>query len=148
VRPCRRSVAACLTALLLAAPGAAWAQGAGDDQYEDPFGDTPAQSGGGGSGSGSGDSGLSPEPQVPGGSQGGSSGSSGSSPGSPGSAGSEGSQGGPDGEAGSAGEDADEAAERRLPNTGSDPRLIAVLGAGLALVGAGLRLRTVDPDLF
>jgi hypothetical protein len=64
VRPCRRSVAACLTALLLAAPGAAWAQGAGDDQYEDPFGDTPP------------------------------------------------------------------------------------LCAGLALVGAGLRLRTVDPDLF
>jgi hypothetical protein len=31
-------------ALLLALPGAALAGGAGDDQYEDPFGDEPAQS--------------------------------------------------------------------------------------------------------
>ena len=34
----RRPLAALLTALLLACPGSALAQSAGDDQYEDPFG--------------------------------------------------------------------------------------------------------------
>jgi len=145
VRPSRRSAAACLAALLLAAaPGAAWAQGAGDEQYEDPFGDTPVQSGGGGSagggsGSGGGDDGLSDTPQVPGGSQ------DGQSPGSPGSAGSEGTSGTQEQDATGTRE---EATAGRLPNTGSDPRIIGVLGVALALVGAGLRLRTVDPDLF
>ena len=41
-----------IAALLLASPGAAWAQSAGDEQYEDPFGDEPGQSGGGGSSGG------------------------------------------------------------------------------------------------
>ncbi len=41
----RRSLAALLTALALACPGTAFAQSAGDDQYEDPFG-----SGGAGAG--------------------------------------------------------------------------------------------------
>ena len=42
-------IAFLLIAALLALPGAAWAQSAGDEQYEDPFGDEPGQSGGGSS---------------------------------------------------------------------------------------------------
>lgn len=33
---------ACLLALILALPSAAFAQGAGDDQYQDPFAEEPA----------------------------------------------------------------------------------------------------------
>lgn len=46
-------------ALLLALPGAALAQSAGDDQYSDPFGDTQdgGQSGGGDTSTGGGDTG-------------------------------------------------------------------------------------------
>ncbi len=38
-----RRVVCALAALLLALPSAAWAQGAGDEQYQDPFGDEGAQ---------------------------------------------------------------------------------------------------------
>lgn len=31
-----------------------------------------------------------------------------------------------------------------LPNTGADPRLLALAGAALLLTGTGLRLRTLD----
>ena len=33
-----------------------------------------------------------------------------------------------------------------LPNTGSDPRLLFLTGLAMSLLGAGLRLRTVDAD--
>jgi LPXTG-motif cell wall-anchored protein len=35
----RRRVAALITAAVLALPASAWAQSAGDEQYQDPFGD-------------------------------------------------------------------------------------------------------------
>ena len=35
-----------------------------------------------------------------------------------------------------------------LPNTGSDPRVLFLCGAALTLIGAGLRLRTADADLY
>ncbi len=35
-----------------------------------------------------------------------------------------------------------------LPNTGSDPRLLLLVGAALTLLGVGLRLRTADADLY
>ena len=38
-----RRVVCALAALVLALPSAAWAQGAGDEQYQDPFGDEEAQ---------------------------------------------------------------------------------------------------------
>jgi LPXTG-motif cell wall-anchored protein len=38
------------------------------------------------------------------------------------------------------------AAAADLPNTGSDPRMLFLTGLALSLLGAGLRLRTVDAD--
>jgi LPXTG-motif cell wall-anchored protein len=38
------------------------------------------------------------------------------------------------------------AAAANLPNTGSDPRMLFLTGLALSLLGAGLRLRTVDAD--
>ena len=131
----RTRLIACLLAAALAAPGAAWAQGAGDDQYQDPFADQPAaKSGGGGDGQGK----LSNEPPVPG------AGKSGSSGGSTGSAGSSGSAG----TTSSTSTPAAEATGRTLPNTGSDPRPLALAGLAFLLIGIGLRLRTIDPDAF
>jgi hypothetical protein len=40
------------------------------------------------------------------------------------------------------------AASNALPNTGSDPRVLFLCGAALTLIGAGLRLRTADADLY
>jgi LPXTG-motif cell wall-anchored protein len=37
-------------------------------------------------------------------------------------------------------------AAANLPNTGSDPRMLFLTGLALSLLGAGLRLRTVDAD--
>jgi LPXTG-motif cell wall-anchored protein len=127
-RPVNRArILACLLAFALAAPSAAFAQGAGDDQYQDPLPDTPVQNGGG-------DGGLSEAP--PGGAGSGFSGSSGS-----GTAG--GSQG--TGE----GAPADPAAQdTALPNTGSDPRVLAWIAVLFLLAGIGLRLRTIDPDEY
>lgn len=36
----------------------------------------------------------------------------------------------------------------QLPNTGSDPRLLFLMGVALTLLGVGLRLRTADADLY
>jgi LPXTG-motif cell wall-anchored protein len=119
----RLRLAACLSALLLAAPAAAFAQGAGDDQYQDPFGDQPVQNDGG-----SGEDGLSDEPPVGGNGNGNANGG---------------------GDPGGAGDpEADDPARRQLPNTGSDPRPLAALGVALLLVGAGMRLRSRDPDAY
>jgi LPXTG-motif cell wall-anchored protein len=38
------------------------------------------------------------------------------------------------------------AAAADLPNTGSDPRMLFLAGLAMSLLGAGLRLRTVDAD--
>jgi LPXTG-motif cell wall-anchored protein len=35
-----------------------------------------------------------------------------------------------------------------LPNTGSDPRLLFLVGIALTLLGVGLRLRTADAELY
>jgi LPXTG-motif cell wall-anchored protein len=35
-----------------------------------------------------------------------------------------------------------------LPNTGSDPRLLFLVGVALTLFGVGLRLRTADAELY
>jgi hypothetical protein len=39
-------------------------------------------------------------------------------------------------------------ANRALPNTGSDPRVLFLCGVALTLLGVGLRLRTADADLY
>lgn len=113
---------------MLAVPATAFAQGAGDDQYQDPFPDQQSQTQDEGGG-------LSEEPPVPGG--GGDSGGSG--------------QAEPSGQAGDddAATAAPEAATTaQLPNTGSDPRLLVMIGLLFVLAGAGLRLRTIDPDAY
>jgi LPXTG-motif cell wall-anchored protein len=123
----RSRLLACLLALSLAAPSAAFAQGAGDDQYQDPFGDEPTQSDGGAGGGG----GLSDTP--PGG---GTTGSGGDSTGSTG--------GGTTTTAPEA--TATTTPSDQLPNTGSDPRILALFGGAILLAGVGLRLRTIDPN--
>jgi hypothetical protein len=115
---------ALVLALILAFPAAAFAQGAGDDQYQDPFGDEPtaqnqtppAEE----------DEELSDEPPGGGGESGGT-------------------------EATPA--PADPATPRQddgdnLPYTGSDPRPLAIIAVAFILMGIGLRLRTIDPDAF
>jgi LPXTG-motif cell wall-anchored protein len=44
------------------------------------------------------------------------------------------------------GESAAPAAAAKLPNTGSDPRMLFLTGLAMSLFGAGLRLRTADAD--
>lgn len=107
----RRGVAILASALILAAPAGAWAQGSGDTQYEDPFaGENGSDNSGSGSGAGTGSGGDNPElsSTMPGG------------------------QGGAEGSG-------------RLPNTGADAGIVALLGAGLLLTGAGLRVRVRRP---
>jgi LPXTG-motif cell wall-anchored protein len=121
---CRALVAVLSLALML--PSAAFAQGAGDEQYQDPFGDEQAQQQPRAA-QDDGEDGLSDAP--PGGAD---------EPATP-----------------PADEPADEPAEdpaadetTALPNTGSDPRILAFIGVLFLLVGVGLRLRTVDPDAY
>jgi hypothetical protein len=134
-----RRLATLLAALLLAFPASAFAQGAGDDQYQDPFGDEPAQSDdGGGSDS---DGGLSDEPPTTGG--GDDSGSAGGSAGGGDDTGTAPSTGPAETPAPAA-----EAAGAELPRTGAEPLLFAGIGLAFLLTGVGLRLRTIDPDAF
>jgi hypothetical protein len=125
-------LATLVAVLLFAFPAAAFAQGAGDDQYQDPFGDQPSQSSGSGGGSTTTDSGLSTSPPVAGAGSSGS-GSSGSSAPSA-----------PPVQTPVAGA----SASRDLPRTGSEPLVIMMLGLAFLLTGIGLRLRTIDPDAF
>ncbi len=145
----RSRIVALITTCALMSPAAAFAQGAGDDQYQDPLPDGPtteqpqdglddAPPGGGGSGGGSGGGGGSAGAASAGGSGGGSAGGSGSD----GSAG----QAGASGQA--AGAQATSAGGRTLPNTGSEPLLLAFAGLVSLLIGVGLRLRTIDPDAY
>jgi hypothetical protein len=130
-------LAALLAALALALPATAFAQGAGDDQYQDPFGDETAQAEPGGSGSG-GAGGLSEQPPVPP-----DSGDGGSQEPAPAPA--------PEPAPAPAPEEAAPAPAGtgdQLPDTGADPRGLVLVGIAFVLAGVGLRLRTVDPDAF
>ncbi|MDX6670316.1 MAG: hypothetical protein QOI91_679 [Solirubrobacteraceae bacterium] len=113
-----RRLAALTAAATLAFPAGALAQGAGETQYSDPF---QGQGGSGSSGSGSGSS------------SGSGSGSNASGTGS----GSQLSTTPP----GSAQTGATRTGTGQLPNTGAEPGLLALLGAGFILTGAGLRVR-------
>jgi LPXTG-motif cell wall-anchored protein len=106
-------LAAALAACSLAFPAGALAQGAGDNQYEDPFAEQDQGQGsqGGGGQGGNGDMGsLSDD-----------------APGSQAAASQRRSRSG------------------ELPRTGADPGVMALLGAGLLLTGAGLRIRVRRP---
>ncbi len=116
MRPPRR-IAALAAALSLSVPAGALAQGAGDNQYQDPFAGEDSGSGAGsGSGGGGGAEGNS---------------GNGSLSDSP-----------PAGES-LASQQSTSSGE--LPRTGADPGLVALLGAGLILTGAGLRVRVRRP---
>jgi LPXTG-motif cell wall-anchored protein len=121
-----RRLAALTAAVTLAFPAAALAQGAGETQYSDPF---QGQGGSGSSGSGSG--------SGSGSSNGSGSGSNASSTGN----GSQLSTTPP----GSSQTGATRTATGQLPNTGAEPGLLALLGAGFILTGAGLRVRVRRP---
>jgi LPXTG-motif cell wall-anchored protein len=117
------------------------AQGAGDQQYEDPLGNSDSgsngSSGSGSSGAGDGDlEPLSPSPQT-----------SGSD--SPSSSGSSSGSGTTSGTAGTSatGTTTSSATAPTLPNTGLDTRLLLLAGAVLLLVGVGLRMRNA-PERF
>jgi LPXTG-motif cell wall-anchored protein len=139
---CRRIVVLLVVALVGAGGpvASALAQGAGDQQYQDPFGSSDSGSGSSGSsgskgssGSGSGSSDgsltpLSPSPQTSGGS-GSSSGSGTTSPSS------------------AAGTTTSPATAGTLPNTGLDTRLLLLAGAVLLFAGVGLRMRNA-PERF
>ncbi len=126
-----RRLAALLAALTLAAaPTAAFAQNAGDEQYADPFGNS-SQSGSGSSGSGS--SGSS-----------GSTGTTGTTGSNSGVAAAQ-QQGTPSATA-AAGTAAGQstAAAGELPRTGLDVGIVAAVGAALLLGGLALRRRSAD----
>jgi LPXTG-motif cell wall-anchored protein len=142
---CRRIVVLLVVALVGAGGpvASALAQGAGDQQYQDPFGSSDSGSGSSGSsgskgssGSGSGSSDgsltpLSPSPQTSGG--------SGSSSGAGTTSGSAGSSATPT--------TTSPATAGTLPNTGLDTRLLLLAGAVLLLAGVGLRMRNA-PERF
>ena len=130
VRSLRR-IAALAGTVALVLPVPALAQGAGDEQYTDPLAGEDGRTPGTGSQTGSG-------------SQGSGSGSSG------------GGGGGGGGQGGSPLSDVPpdltekQAANSRTPSgelarTGAEPGLIALLGAGFVLTGAGLRVRVRRP---
>ena len=114
----------------------AFAQGAGDQQYEDPLGNSDSGSGSDGSSDSGGSSGnlqpLSPSPQTSGSGSGASSGS-----------------GTPSAAAGTpaTGTTTSSATAATLPNTGLDTRVLLLAGAVLLLVGVGLRMRNA-PERF
>jgi LPXTG-motif cell wall-anchored protein len=118
----RRRALVALLAASLVTPSAAFAQGAGDDQYQDPFPEEQTQNGGG-SAQEDGGGGLTDEPPVP----------------APAPA--------PEDPA-PAQDPATTAAPAQLPNTGSEPLMLAYVGVLFVLVGAGLRLRTLDPESY
>jgi LPXTG-motif cell wall-anchored protein len=131
-----------LTALaiagLLAAPGTALAQSAGDNQYQDPFG---SQGNGGGQSGGS---------QGSGGGSGQSSGdqSSGSQSSSGQSSSGQSSDGGSSVSSSTGTTDAQSSqttSSRELPRTGGEPGLVALMGAALTLGGVALRRRIRRP---
>lgn len=110
-----------------------YAQGAGDQQYEDPLGNSDSGSSGS-SGSGSSDNDnlqpLSPSPQTSGSD---SPSSSGTTSGAAGTS--------------ATGTTTSSATAPTLPNTGLDTRVLLLAGAVLLLVGVGLRMRNA-PERF
>lgn len=122
VRAPRHLLALLTSAALLAAPATALGQsGAGDQQYSDPLagtttGSTTTSSSGSSGSSGSGSSEGTQLGQAP-----------------PTTGGSTTTATTPTGSSSSS-----------LPNTGSDPRVLGLLGLALLLAGTGLRLRTRD----
>jgi hypothetical protein len=126
--------AALAVAVLLVTPSAALAQSAGDNQYQDPF---AGQSGGGGGSSRGGGGG---------GGSGGGGQSNQANQGSSSSSGGQSSGGGSTQAAQSAGTTQSTTSPqatpgKQLPRTGGEPGLVALLGSGLIVAGAGLRLR-------
>jgi LPXTG-motif cell wall-anchored protein len=134
---CRRIVVLLVVALVgVGGPVATvYAQGAGDQQYQDPLGNSDSGSNGS---SGSGNSGssdgnlepLSPSPQTSG---------SGSPSGSGATSGTAGTS--------ATGTTTSSATAPTLPNTGLDTRVLLLAGAVLLLVGVGLRMRNA-PERF
>jgi hypothetical protein len=114
---CRRLTAALLAACLLAAPAAALAQSAGDEQYTDPFqgADEPSQNNGGSNGSGA--PGTDTTVSAP----------------------ASGAEGAPAADAGSG------SGSGALPLTGFPAALSATLGALLLLMGASMWRRAQPP---
>jgi hypothetical protein len=115
----RSRLTALLATLALAgAPAAAFGQNAGDDQYEDPFGDEPSSNSGSPSATPTPAPiqetapGVSSEPEPE-------SGSGSPSPAPPAAA----------------------ATGDQLPRTGGEPAAVGLLGVSLVLAGVGLRLR-------
>ena len=93
--------------------------------------------------------GEAPDGSEPGGEE--PAGNGGSGGGEPSGEGSEGSGSEPsatEGDASGSTGGADQPAADELPRTGSEPLLLGLSGAALALLGTGLRLRTLDADLF
>ena len=113
-----------LLSLALLAPSSAFAQGAGDEQYQDPFGDEQTQPERPRAAQ---DDGLTDEPPGGGDNGGGNTQEPAPAPEQP------------------APQPEDDSA---LPNTGSDPRILAFVGVLFLLAGVGLRLRTIDPDAY
>ena len=129
-------LAALAIAALLAAPGTALAQSAGDNQYQDPFGNQ-------GSGGGSGSSGSNSGSGSSGGGQSGDSQGSGSGSGQSADTGSSqtsSSTGTTDAQG------SQTTAGRQLPRTGGEPGLVALLGAGMTFGGLALRRRVRRPS--
>ena len=135
-----KRLTALVLSLALALPGAALAQSAGDDQYVDPFQQSPegsgGKSGGGGGGGSQGNQGNGSQGSQGGSSQGTQSGSgtagAGSDSGSAGAA-AQGAVGTSGSEAGSGSGD--------LPRTGFPAAVLALIGAVLLAGGATLRRR-------
>lgn len=135
--PRMRTRALILTLVLALAPAsAALAQGAGDEQYADPFGEVPEENGGGGAGGGGGGE-PAPDPGVP------------ADDGSGDTAGSDApeleSSPTPDTGAGDSGSAAE------LPRTGLDVATIFAMGLGLLAMGWLLLValvRTARPSIL
>jgi LPXTG-motif cell wall-anchored protein len=138
---CRRIVVLLVVALLgVGGPvTAAYAQGAGDQQYQDPFGNddsgTSTTQSKPKSGSNDDIAPLSQAPQT-----------SGSGSGSSGTSGTSGTSSGTAGTAAS-GTPTTSATAGTLPNTGLDTRVLLLAGGVLVLLGVGLRMRNA-PERF
>jgi LPXTG-motif cell wall-anchored protein len=136
---CRRIVVLLVVACLGVGAGpvvAAHAQGAGDQQYQDPFGDSGSGDSGdsGSSGNSDNNSSADPEPLTP-------------APQTSGSSGSGSSGSGSSGTTSSSSATSTTAPAATLPNTGLDTRVLLIGGAVLVLLGVGLRLRNA-PERF
>jgi LPXTG-motif cell wall-anchored protein len=148
----RRLLPLLACALIAGTPAVAHAQGgAGDDQYQDPFGGSGSSSGGGSTSSGGGSTSSGGGSSKSGNSSGSNAGSTGSSAQSSGSSAPELTQDpdvgtsspapaatpapAPSATAGAA------TSRSELPRTGFDAPIVALLGIGLLAAGLGLRLR-------